>query len=211
MWLVRHGESTWNALGLVQGQSPDPGLTRRGRAQARRSARRLAGRPVAALYSSDLRRALETAGPISSSLGLDVVVDARLRERNLGDLEGGPSERLVSALSGIDGGRVVDPDAAPTGGESVRQLVARVAGFLEQLPGTLPPGDVVLVVHGGVVRACLAHLDGVAPEAMTWGPVGNGETLARRLGGSFAQGGQGPGSITAAAAVPSSSPSEDPT
>ena len=87
----------------------------RGRAQARRSARRLAGRPVAALYSSDLRRALETAGPISSSLGLDVVVDARLRERNLGDLEGGPSERLVSALSGIAGGRVADADAAPEG------------------------------------------------------------------------------------------------
>jgi probable phosphoglycerate mutase len=135
---------------------------------------------VAALYSSDLRRALDTAGPISRALDCEVIVDTRLRERGFGVLEGASSERLDPPLSGIVGGRVADADAAPAEGESIRQLVDRVAGFLDDL-GVDGDGDVVLVVHGGVVRAALAHLDGVEPDDMSWGPVGNGEIFSRQL------------------------------
>jgi 2,3-bisphosphoglycerate-dependent phosphoglycerate mutase len=184
LWLVRHGESTWNVLGLVQGHCPDPVLTRRGRAQAQRAAGQLSGRPVAALYSSDLRRALDTAGPISRAVGREVTVDTRLRERGFGVLEGASSERLDPPVSGIVGGRVVDADAAPPEGESIRRLVDRVAGFLDDLGADGDgdgDGDVVLVVHGGVVRAALAHLDGVEPDDMSWGPVGNGEIFSRQF------------------------------
>lgn len=186
LWLVRHGESTWNALGLVQGQMGEPTLTRRGVAQARRAARQLAGRPVRIVCSSDLQRAVQTAQPIAAALGLDVVQDPRLRERGLGTAEGAPASALLPEHSGIGGGRVVDPDAAPPGGESVRQLCRRVAGFVEQLGDTEDvgdgsPGDVVLVVHGGVVRAVLAHLDAVEPDRMAWGPIGNGLVVQRAL------------------------------
>lgn len=186
LWLVRHGESTWNALGLVQGQAEGPRLTSRGIDQARQVAHRLRDRPVRALYTSDLLRAVETARPVAAALGLEPVVDARLRERCFGAAEGTPSADLGPQSSGLDGGRVVDADAAPPGGESVRQLCRRVAGFLDELAAAdglrgEPAGDVVLVVHGGVVRAALAHLDGTGPDGMAWGPVENAETTRRPL------------------------------
>jgi len=186
LWLVRHGESTWNARGLVQGQKTEPHLTRRGAAQARGLAHRLGGREVRALYTSDLLRAAETARPIAAALGLEPVVDRRLRERSFGVAEGTPSSGLGSEWSGLEGGRVVDADAAPPGGESVRDLRRRVGGFLDELAAAIdlwrgPPGDVVLVVHGGVVRAALAHLDGVPDEEMSWESVGNGQVVCRSL------------------------------
>jgi len=204
LWLVRHGESTWNALGLIQGHSPEPLLTRQGWAQAKQAAGQLAGRPVAAVFSSDLRRALDSAGPISRAVDRELVVDVRLRERGFGVLEGLSSDRLTVPLSGIVEGRVADADAAPEGGESVRQLVGRVARFLDELdPGR---GDVVLVVHGGVVRAALAHLDGIVPDDMPWTPVHNGEVfsrpLARRRDGGAAAVGSLSSSLSAAQPMP---------
>ena len=186
VWLVRHGESTWNALGLVQGQVDGPRLTRRGTAQARRVARRLAGRPVRAIYSSDLLRAVQTARPLAAALGLRPVQDPRLRERCFGTAESTPSASLGPELSGLAEGRVADADAAPPGGESVRQLCRRVAGFLDELAADddlwrEPAGEVVLVAHGGVVRAALAHLDGVQLHGMAWGPVDNGHAVRRPL------------------------------
>lgn len=185
LWLVRHGESTWNALGLVQGQTDEACLTHRGAVQARRVARSLGSRQVRALYSSDLRRAVQTAAPLAAALGLDPVEDARLRERSFGEVEGEPSVQLDPGRSGLDAGRVADPDAAPRGGESVRQLCRRVGSFLDGLSADDRlwdgPGDVVLVAHGGVVRAALAHLDGIPPEHMDWGAVGNGTAVCRPL------------------------------
>ncbi|MGH9091358.1 MAG: histidine phosphatase family protein [Acidimicrobiales bacterium] len=186
LWLVRHGESTWNALGLVQGQIDGPRLTRRGTAQARRVARQLAGRPVRAVYSSDLLRAVQTARPLATALGLLPVQDPRLRERCFGTAEGTQSASLGPEWSGLAGGRVADADAAPPGGESVRQLCRRVAGFLDELAADddlwrEPAGEVVLVAHGGVVRAALAHLDGASPHGMAWGPVDNGQAARRTL------------------------------
>jgi len=180
LWLVRHGESIWNAAGLVQGQR-DPGLSPAGHEQAARCARLLAvqGRPEA-LYSSDLRRAVETAAPIAKALGLPVCIDPRLRERSLGDAEGVPSASLGPRRSGIDGARVADADAAPEGGESVRQLYARAAACVAQILAS-HRGDVVLVCHGGVVRVLLAWLDGIAPEEMTWPVIENAAPIRRDL------------------------------
>jgi len=118
--LVRHGESTWNALGIVQGQADAPGLTDEGRRQAAALARQLQGRPVVSLLSSDLTRARQTAEVIARQLGAPVTLDERVRERNLGVLEGGPVTALAGA--GVDAGGVVDADARPSGGESVRDL-----------------------------------------------------------------------------------------
>ena len=186
LWLVRHGESTWNALGLVQGHAGEPTLTDRGSAQAHRAARQLAGRPIGSVYSSDLQRAVQTARAIADAFELGVVQDVRFRERCLGVAEGTQTSALGSDQSGISDGRVVDPDAAPSGGESVRQLCRRVAAFVRELRwssagGDRRTGDVVVVAHGGVVRAALAHLDGVEPGRMAWGPIGNGLVVPRPL------------------------------
>ena len=90
LWLVRHGESTWNVAGLAQGHDDQAELTERGLRQAADAARRFRDRPVRAIYASDLRRARQTAAAFAAVAGVPVFADARLRERSLGVLEGGP-------------------------------------------------------------------------------------------------------------------------
>jgi broad specificity phosphatase PhoE len=188
LWLVRHGESTWNVAGLAQGQHDQAELTERGLRQASEAAWRFRDHPIRAIYASDLRRALQTAAAFAVVAGVAVFADARLRERSLGVLEGVPSVALGPAVTGLDGGRVVDPDARPAGGESVRDVYQRAAAFADELAaavgdgggsaagavGGLPDaGDVLVIAHGGTVRVLAAYLHGIPADRMSWGPVDN--------------------------------------
>ena len=193
LWLVRHGESTWNTLGLAQGHCDQARLTRLGLRQAWTVAARLRGRPVGALYVSDLRRALETAAPLAEALGLAVTRDARLRERCLGVLEGAATAAIGPTANGLSGDRVVDPDARPDGGESLRDFYRRVAGFADELAAGLTagpgramgaerPGEIVVVAHGGTLRVLNAYLRGIPVERMRWEPLTNGCILRSPAG-----------------------------
>jgi broad specificity phosphatase PhoE len=187
LWLVRHGESTWNVAGLAQGQHDQAELTERGLRQASDAAWGFRDRAIRAIYASDLRRARQTAAAFAAVVGLPVFADARLRERSLGVLEGVPSAALDASVTGLDGGRVVDPDAHPAGGESVREMYQRAAAFCDELAATvgdggggsadggLPEaaGDVVVIAHGGTVRVLTAYLHGIPADQMSWGPVEN--------------------------------------
>ena len=175
LWLVRHGESTWNRLGLAQGHCDQARLTDRGRRQARGVADQLKTQPIRALYSSDLRRALQTAVPLATALGLPVSRDARLRERSLGILEGTDSAAILPAVSGLHAHRVVDPDARPPGGESLRDFYRRVAEFTDDLAA--PAGDIAIVAHGGTLRMLNAYLRGIPVQDMSWEPLANGRIL----------------------------------
>jgi probable phosphoglycerate mutase len=174
LWLVRHGESTWNTLGLAQGHCDQARLTLRGTRQAWAVVGRLCDRPIGALYASDLHRAMETAAPLASVLGLPVHRDSRLRERCLGVLEGTPAALLSPAFTGLDAGRVVDPDTSPPDGESLRDFYRRVAEFVDDLA---PAGEIAVVAHGGTLRMLDAYLNGVPVERMSWAPVVNGCVL----------------------------------
>jgi len=177
LWLVRHGESTWNTVGLAQGHNDQAELTSRGRRQAAAAAEEFRGRAIRAIYSSDLRRALQTATAFGRVLGLPVTTDARLRERSLGTLEGSPSSAIGPEVTGLGEGRVLDPDARPAGGESVRDLYRRAAEFCDDLKTSesiaAGDGDVLIVAHGGTLRVLEAYLHGISVEQMRWGPVGN--------------------------------------
>ena len=105
MWLVRHGESTWNVAGLAQGQRDQAELTSRGVRQASDAAWRFRDHPIRAIYASDLRRARQTAAAFAAVVGVPVFTDARLRERGLGALEGAPSTALIPSVTGLDSGR----------------------------------------------------------------------------------------------------------
>jgi 2,3-bisphosphoglycerate-dependent phosphoglycerate mutase len=179
LWLVRHGESTWNELGLAQGHRDDAELTARGMEQAAAAAERFRGLAVSAVYSSDLRRALQTADAFSKVLGLPVITDARLRERNMGVLEGGPLAAATPDQTGLDAGLVADPDTSPEGGESVRELYHRAAAFCDDLAGKpdTQAADVVVVAHGGTLRVLHAYLAGVPVERMSWEPLANASVL----------------------------------
>jgi len=180
LWLVRHGESTWNTLGLAQGHCDQARLTRLGQRQAWVVASQLRDRPVGAVFSSDLRRALETAAPLAEVTGLAVTRDARLRERCLGVLEGAATAAIGPAANGLLGDEVVEPDAHPEGGESLREFYRRVAGFADELAARCREmeaeraGEIAVVAHGGTLRMLNAYLRGIPVERMRWEPLSNG-------------------------------------
>lgn len=173
IWLVRHGESTWNAAGLVQGQADGPVLTDEGRAQAAMLADAVRLLPIRRLVTSDLARAEETASVIGRRLHVSWEREAALRERHFGAAQGLPLHALGPEWSGIESDRVVDADARPPGGESLRELGDRVSDFFDRLAQQSCDGDVLVVTHGGVIRLALAQCDGVPVTAMPWGSVPN--------------------------------------
>jgi probable phosphoglycerate mutase len=171
--LVRHGESTWNELGLIQGQNNTAQLTSRGRDEARDVAESLRGLGFRFLIASDLDRARETAEIIGSILGLEPTTDVLLRERGFGVLEGHPLSELTPSVTGIEHRVMVNPDAAPQGGESFREVVTRAHIFLTRLFDERPHERVLVVSHGGTIRALLASVGGQALEGSHWHAVGN--------------------------------------
>jgi probable phosphoglycerate mutase len=169
--VVRHGQSTWNARGRLQGHTAHVRLTAVGRRQAGAAARTLAAAPVTAVWSSDLRRARETAELVAVPHGLPVLAEPGLREQAHGAFEGQPTSRVVAVLA------AADPDWAPPGGESARTLHARVAALLDRLPAA---GELVLVTHGETIRAAVAVLAGRPAEDMPREVPGNGMVLTVR-------------------------------
>jgi probable phosphoglycerate mutase len=171
--LVRHGESTWNELKVVQGQTEGARLTDLGRAQALDAARSLNGQPFDALYSSDLGRATETAAVFAEVLGLPVTTTKALRERSFGVREGRSTTELTPPVTGISDGVVVDPSARPQGGESLDDLHRRVGALVERLRDEGGPRRVLLVTHGGTIRAVRAYCAGMSMAGLEWDVVGN--------------------------------------
>ncbi|MGE3289266.1 MAG: histidine phosphatase family protein [Pseudonocardia sp.] len=167
--LVRHGESAWNASGLLQGRTAEVGLTVRGGRQSCVVASALAGAPVAAVLSSDQRRCMETAELVAARHGVPVRPEPALREQAHGCWEGRASAVYGPLLA------AAGPDWAPPGGESTRSLHGRVAVLVRRLHREPPPdGDLVVVTHGETLRALLAVLAGHPPEAMPRALPGNG-------------------------------------
>jgi probable phosphoglycerate mutase len=180
--LVRHGESTWNELGLVQGFDNTAQLTARGREQARFTAESLRGLGFDSVVSSDLDRARETAGIIAEILGLNATIDPLIRERCFGDLEGRPLSELTSEFSGIERNVMVDPDARPSGGESFREVVERSGLFLKRLSDERPGRRMLVVSHGGTIRALRASFDEMPLEGISWYAVDNCSVWPLRAG-----------------------------
>jgi broad specificity phosphatase PhoE len=157
--LARHGESDWNVELRWQGHADRP-LTRRGRAQADALADRLETYPLAAIYSSDLRRALDTARTVADRHGIDVVTRGDLREVDVGSWSGRTRAELESRfpeqIARWENGAKGWDD-----GESYEQMAARIIRAVGEI-ATEHPGDHVLVVsHGGSVRAVHAHALGM--------------------------------------------------
>jgi broad specificity phosphatase PhoE len=177
LWLVRHGETTWNSRGWVQGHVDAARLTRAGRRQAREAAEQLAELPVGTVCSSDLYRARRTASIIADRLGCDVETDPRLRERCFGIAQGTPSTGMTSAVTGIHDGYVVDEHARAPGGESLHDVYRRCRAFLHDLHLRNQEGDVVTVAHGGSIRMLHALIAGRDLQGLEWGTVPNASIL----------------------------------
>jgi broad specificity phosphatase PhoE len=158
--LVRHGQSTWNHEHRIQGQL-DPPLSDEGRRQATQLGRRLAGRRFAALYSSDLNRATETAKAIGEAVGLDPTPMAELREIYLGEWEGLRTEELADRFPQAWGAWAEEPDwDLVPGGEGSSAFESRVKAAMDAIFHRHPDGDVLVVTHGGVIQIALHHVVG---------------------------------------------------
>jgi broad specificity phosphatase PhoE len=144
--LVRHGETDWNAAGRLQGHTDRP-LNEYGRRQARDLADRLSGDGIAAVYASDLARARETAEILGARLGLEVVIDPDLREKDWGTWEGLTSEERAQV---------------EFEGESTEAHRERVLRAVRRIVEAHPAESVVVVTHGGSLRRIQAAVSGVA-------------------------------------------------
>ena len=171
--VVRHGQSTWNAVRRIQGQTMHVPLTTVGEQQAQRAAGQLAGCGARAVFSSDLRRAVQTALPIAERLGAPLTLDPDLRERSLGEFEGQHSEEVWSSAHDAWG----DPSWRPPGGESVEDVCMRVTRFLDQFRTIQDRAPVVVVTHGDTAVIALGLLRGFSLDALPWTPLGNGEVV----------------------------------
>lgn len=160
--VIRHGETAWNADGRIQGHL-DVELNEAGRQQAVAVANRLAKEPpISAVYSSDLKRALETAQIIATTCGnLEVIKDPDLRERNLGDLQGLVyREAVITNPEASEALRSHRSDQTiPGGGESLDQLYQRCTSSLQKIGNKHRGQRVVVVTHGGTIRALCKRAD----------------------------------------------------
>ncbi len=145
--LARHGETEWNRSGRYQGWA-DPPLNDTGRAQARSLAEQLRATPFDAVYSSDLRRARETAEIVAAPHGVPVATDPGLREVNVGEWSGLTRAEVERRF----------PDGERPGGETREQHGARVLAAVERIARVHPGGRLLLVTHGGTMRAVRAHV-----------------------------------------------------
>jgi glucosyl-3-phosphoglycerate phosphatase len=159
--LVRHGQSTWNAEGRLQGQA-DPPLSKLGRREAVALRGLLAGFPPERVLSSDLRRTRETAAALGHP---EAAPDPVWREIDVGEWAG----RLLADLPAGPEPSWRGGDLVPPGGEHWEELAARVADALEALMAE--GGDWLVVTHGGVIRAAVSGVTGA--DARRMGGPGN--------------------------------------
>ena len=155
--IARHGETDWNREGRWQGFADQP-LNPLGRRQARALAGRMRTAALAALYSSDLARAVETAEAVAAATGLELRQDSRLREIDVGGWSGLSREQV----------RARDPDAYAAwergelerypDGESFTELRRRTAEAFAAIGARHPGQTVAVVCHGGSIRTITAEL-----------------------------------------------------
>jgi len=167
VYLIRHGQTDWNASGRWQGTLPVP-LNIIGYQQAAELAAHYKDTPISAVYASDLPRAFETAQALADARGLSVVSDARLREVDLGALQGLTREDIM----------VQHPQdwaemhanffdwMPPGGGETRRQVQKRMVAAFNAITAQHPDQEIALVSHGLAIRMLLIGLFASEIDAM---------------------------------------------
>ena len=164
--LWRHGQTAWNAQRRFQGHSDVP-LDATGREQASDAARYLAAMGPAAIFSSDLARAAETASYLGGLTGLPVQLDEDLRERRGGSWEG-LTDAEIRHQYPAEYAAWIPPD-----GEEAGAVADRVAAALHRIAHALAGPLAVLVSHGAAINLGISRLLGLPERARLLGPLGN--------------------------------------
>lgn len=173
VFALRHGQTAWNAQQRIQGQLDVP-LDDTGRWQAARLAQALAGEGIAAIYSSDLQRALATAQALAGATGLPVQARASLRERGFGRFEGATHAEIEQRWpEDAARWRRRESGYGPGGGEALADFYARSVAALSQLAARHPGQAIAVVAHGGVLDCLHRAAMRVALDAPRTWQLGN--------------------------------------
>lgn len=170
---IRHGTTEWNRERRIQGHIDSP-LSELGRRQADQLAQALARAPLAAVYTSDLIRAVDTARPLAAALGRELQVDVRLRERHFGLFQGHTYDE-AEAKWPQEFARFTrrEPSYTVPGGESTIDQRARLVAGLADIVARHPGESVAVVTHGGVLDLVYRMATGLAAEAPRAQPIPN--------------------------------------
>lgn len=158
VYFVRHGETDYNAVNRIQGQTDIP-LNEAGLLQAECAGKRLKSKHFDVIYSSDLNRAMVTAQKIAD--GRKIIPDERLREWDLGHWQGklmSEVRELYPEEVAVLGERV---DIVVKDGESALQLRDRAAAFVTEIVRKHPGKEILCVTHGGFMRTFLMYAFGM--------------------------------------------------
>ncbi len=167
VYLIRHGQTDWNATGRWQGTLPVP-LNAIGYQQAAELAAHYKDTLISAIYASDLPRAFETAQALADARGLTVVTDARLREVDLGALQGLTRDSIMAQYpQDWEEMHVNFFDWRPPGrGETRREVQARMMAAFHDITAQHPDQEIALVSHGLAIRMLLIGLFASQVDAM---------------------------------------------
>ena len=180
LFLVRHGETEWNAVGKIQGVSDIP-LNEKGFSQAGKIGEYLSPIKPGAIYSSNLVRAVETATAIAAHHDMPIIQKVELQELNYGEWEG-LTKPEIEANNGISSWKNFRDDPLnnrPPGAETIESLFERSKSIFSEIINSYQSGEVIVVSHGGCISALLAIALGGQKEA--WIPIWLGNTSLSRI------------------------------
>ena len=157
IWAIRHGQTDWNLEGRYQGQTDIP-LNATGVKQAQHLAANLDGKSFAAIFTSDLTRAYQTAQIIAERVRCPIIVDTRLREIHQGEWEGMHFSEAVARFPRHFAQRDEEPlNARPPGGESVWEVAQRMMAVANEIAQRFPGQRVLLVSHGLAIATLIVQ------------------------------------------------------
>ena len=164
--LIRHGETDWNVEGRYQGQA-DPPLNARGLAQARELAEALRGVTLDVLYSSPLRRALQTAQILAAGLRLPLHVEPRLVEIHQGDWQGRLRAEISARYPDLFRRWETEPwEVTPPGGEHLTHVQDRVYAALDDILARYRGQHIGLVIHRIPIALIKMRYQGLALDVV---------------------------------------------
>lgn len=169
LYLIRHGETATNRAHLIQGWDSEP-LNLLGRWQAERTAARLAKLDIQALYASPFCRAHQTAQFIGGTIGREVVLVAKLREMDTGNVSGLHSAQFIVRYPRLAWAWLRD-DAhlAFPGGEALTQFYTRAWQVVDELVARHRGQAIIVVAHGGIIAGYLSLLlNGRSSNRIAW-------------------------------------------
>lgn len=173
LYLVRHGESEWNSLKKIQGQQ-DVYLTQTGKKQAEKIANRLVSEKIDIIYSSDLKRANETANIIGKKLNLQVKSSEAFREIKFGPWEGLNIEELTKKNSEEHFIWLNEPhNFKINGAETLYEVQKRAMNKIDSILTSNPDENILVVSHGATIKTIILGYAGMDLKYYNRMTIGN--------------------------------------